>query len=95
MIAFAGWQRGNAGQQDELAVNCLPRWDMTTSCLSIQLTHNHLQDFEDAMAVMDWGDLGQCCAGGYPDSTALSLVALWHTFANVLGGLLMGFALIL
>ena len=30
MIAFAGWQRLNAGQQDELAVSCLPRWDMTT-----------------------------------------------------------------
>jgi len=30
MIAFAGWQRLNAGQHDELAVSCLPRWDMTT-----------------------------------------------------------------
>lgn len=30
MIAFAGWQRLSAGQQDELAVSCLPRWDMTT-----------------------------------------------------------------
>lgn len=30
MIAFAGWQRLQAGQQDDLAVSCLPRWDMTT-----------------------------------------------------------------
>ena len=30
MIAFAGWQRLSAGQHDELAVSCLPRWDMTT-----------------------------------------------------------------
>lgn len=30
MIAFAGWQRLNAGQQDDLAVSCLPRWDMTS-----------------------------------------------------------------
>lgn len=30
MIAFAGWQRLQAGQQDDLVVSCLPRWDMTT-----------------------------------------------------------------
>lgn len=30
MIAFAGWQRLNAGQHDDLAVSCLPRWDITT-----------------------------------------------------------------
>lgn len=30
MIAFAGWQRLNAGFSDDLAVNCLPRWDITT-----------------------------------------------------------------
>lgn len=30
MIAFAGWQRLNAGQSDDLSVACLPRWDMTT-----------------------------------------------------------------
>ena len=30
MIAFAGWQRLHAGQSDDLAVSCLPRWDMTT-----------------------------------------------------------------
>lgn len=30
MIAFAGWQRLQAGQQDDLAVACLPRWDMTS-----------------------------------------------------------------
>ncbi|MFW2176544.1 MULTISPECIES: tRNA (adenosine(37)-N6)-threonylcarbamoyltransferase complex transferase subunit TsaD [unclassified Moraxella] len=29
MIAFAGYQRLQAGQSDELAVKCLPRWDMT------------------------------------------------------------------
>lgn len=29
MIAFAGWQRLNAGQSDDLAVSCLPRWDIT------------------------------------------------------------------
>ena len=29
MIAFAGWQRLQAGQYDGLAVDCLPRWDMT------------------------------------------------------------------
>ncbi len=29
MIAFAGWQRLNAGQHDDLSVDCLPRWDMT------------------------------------------------------------------
>lgn len=30
MIAFAGWQRLQAGQHDDLAVSCLPRWDMTS-----------------------------------------------------------------
>ncbi len=30
MIAFAGWQRLNANQSDDLAVNCYPRWDMTS-----------------------------------------------------------------
>ena len=30
MIAFAGWQRLAAGQHDDLAVSCLPRWDMTS-----------------------------------------------------------------
>jgi N6-L-threonylcarbamoyladenine synthase len=30
MIAYAGFQRLNAGQGDELAVCCLPRWDMTS-----------------------------------------------------------------
>ncbi|WP_394261767.1 tRNA (adenosine(37)-N6)-threonylcarbamoyltransferase complex transferase subunit TsaD [Moraxella boevrei] len=29
MIAFAGWQRLNAGQSDDLAVSCLPRWTMS------------------------------------------------------------------
>ena len=29
MIAFTGWQRLRAGQHDDLAVSCLPRWDMT------------------------------------------------------------------
>lgn len=29
MIAFAGWQRLQAGQHDGLAIDCLPRWDMT------------------------------------------------------------------
>lgn len=30
MIAYAGWQRLQAGQTDDLAVSCLPRWDMTS-----------------------------------------------------------------
>lgn len=30
MIAFAGYQRIQAGQADDLAVKCVPRWDMTT-----------------------------------------------------------------
>lgn len=30
MIAFAGWQRLNANQSDDLAVDCYPRWDMTS-----------------------------------------------------------------
>ncbi len=30
MIAFAGYQRLKAGQSDDLAVRCVPRWDMTT-----------------------------------------------------------------
>lgn len=30
MIAFAGWHRLKAGQCDDLAIHCLPRWDMTT-----------------------------------------------------------------
>lgn len=30
MIAFAGWQRLNAGQHDDLAISCLPRWDITS-----------------------------------------------------------------
>ncbi len=30
MIAFAGYQRLQAGQSDDLAVRCVPRWDMTT-----------------------------------------------------------------
>lgn len=30
MIAYAGWQRLQAGQADDLAVSCLPRWDMTS-----------------------------------------------------------------
>lgn len=28
MIAFAGWHRLQAGQSDDLSVNCLPRWSM-------------------------------------------------------------------
>ena len=30
MIAYAGWQRLQAGQHDDLAVSCLPRWDITS-----------------------------------------------------------------
>lgn len=30
MIAYAGYQRLQAGQRDELAVSCVPRWNMTT-----------------------------------------------------------------
>lgn len=30
MIAYAGFCRLQAGQQDDLAVNCVPRWDMQT-----------------------------------------------------------------
>ncbi len=30
MIAFAGYQRLQAGQSDDLAVSCVPRWDMTS-----------------------------------------------------------------
>lgn len=29
MIAFAGYQRLQAGQREDLAVSCVPRWDMT------------------------------------------------------------------
>lgn len=29
MIAFAGYQRIKSGQQDDLSVSCIPRWDMT------------------------------------------------------------------
>lgn len=30
MIAFAGYQRLKAGQADDLTIQCVPRWDMTT-----------------------------------------------------------------
>lgn len=30
MIAYAGFQRLNAGQCDDLSVSCLPRWDITS-----------------------------------------------------------------
>lgn len=30
MIAYAGFCRLSRGQSDDLAVRCIPRWDMTT-----------------------------------------------------------------
>ena len=29
MIAYAGYKRLQAGQQDELAVSCVPRWPIS------------------------------------------------------------------
>ncbi len=47
MIAYAGYQRLQAGQTDDLAVSCVPRWDMT-SLPSLhsnnQSANNHLSN---------------------------------------------------